>query len=136
MAPLSISPVDSCLRLWKEAWMKGKIRVEECNMDKTLTEKTFAVESLGEGRYRLGLTYPDFVGLIAIVSRLLASRGINIVRGSIDTIGPYGWIVLELSCTAHPDWDRLEKELFGLAEKAYTGHFEKAFAELALKAAK
>lgn len=98
-------------------------------MERALMEKTFAVESLGEGRYRLGITYPDFVGLLSVWASLLASRGINIVRGSIDTIGSYGWLVFEVSTTTHPDWDRFEKDLFDLAEKAYTGRLEEVYTE-------
>jgi hypothetical protein len=99
-------------------------------------EKTFAVESLGEGRYRLGVTYPDFVGLLSVAAGILASRGVNIIRGDIDTIGAYAWIVFEVSSTIHLDWDRLERELFDRLEKAYAGRLEEVQSELFARVAK
>ena len=105
-------------------------------MEKTIMQRTFAVESLGESRYRLAVTYSDFVGLLGVLSSLLSSKGINIIRGTIDSIGKTGWIVLEVSATIHPDFDRLEKDLFTLLEKAYAGHLEEVYSEFSTRPAK
>ncbi len=96
----------------------------------------FSVKPAGAaGTFQISLGARDFLGSFSIVTGLLSSYGLNIIRGSVNVTGDTPKekrvsISLRVEVKKAPDWQALEKELNDFLEKGAQDELQEIKKEL------
>ncbi|MDA9101284.1 hypothetical protein N9K06_01265 [Omnitrophica bacterium] len=80
-----------------------------------------SVKSLDEKRFELTVTLPDTLGLLSVITGLLASYSISILRGKIRTVAGDASDTFEVVCRQPVDWDRLAADLQNFSDQIRLG---------------